>query len=590
MTDTLADELESPLAVDDKDPAASITRHAPIVTRESELMKALDDSLLALSDDKMASAALRRALANVRLQLQRPYESMREGLASSKRNVDDKRAIPSTLWRRVVVDQSGLVAALEKNIVYLEDLLNQERIREAQDTANDLKRAQADLKELLDQYKKSGDEKTKQALLDEIKRMQKEMQQLTQKLAKLRHDIPDEFLNEEAFKGDERMQQAMDLDKMIEEGKLDDAAKALDDMIKGTEKLLTNLDETNKEYGGPEYKEVREKLDRFSQDLDALHKGEEQQLKESQKLLDEARKETEQRLKGKLDKLLPELKRKAEKAQADLAALDKDAMMASENDDAAIAKARTDDIKKALENGDLEDAMAAAQEAEASTRILERSIADRTRGRFGSRNKATLDAKDKVSEARPLLNEIRAALNDVMPDPSQLLGKDAQRRMQKGSDQQAQLGENAQKLSQLMEEIGKDAPVFGPSHKSKLDDAKGQMQRATQEMKAGNVRGARAAQQQALRRLGELKDALNQQGQGGEGGGVPMPLPGGGSPGGEQREGEGGRHSGEDVKIPDGSDFKVPDAWRKDILDAMREGVPQNWSAEVKRYYEELIK
>ena len=66
-----------------------------------------------------------------------------------------------------------------------------------------------------------------------------------------------------------------------------------------------------------------------------------------------------------------------------------------------------------------------------------------------------------------------------------------------------------------------------------------------------------------------------------------MPLPGGGGmPG---REGQRGR-SQDDVKIPDGSEFKVKDAYRKDILDAMREGAPDNWEGEVKRYYEELIK
>jgi hypothetical protein len=44
------------------------------------------------------------------------------------------------------------------------------------------------------------------------------------------------------------------------------------------------------------------------------------------------------------------------------------------------------------------------------------------------------------------------------------------------------------------------------------------------------------------------------------------------------------------VKIPDGSEFRVPDAFRKDILDAMKEGAPQDWMGEVKRYYEELVK
>ena len=58
--------------------------------------------------------------------------------------------------------------------------------------------------------------------------MREQMQKLSERLAELQRDIPDEFLNHEAFETQEMMSDAQDLDQMIEEGRLEDAAKALE--------------------------------------------------------------------------------------------------------------------------------------------------------------------------------------------------------------------------------------------------------------------------------------------------------------------------------------------------------------------------
>jgi len=110
---------------------------------------------------------------------------------------------------------------------------------------------------------------------------------------------------------------------------------------------------------------------------------------------------------------------------------------------------------------------------------------------------------------------------------------------------------------------------------------------------SSGLRGARQAQSEALQHLQQLQQAMEEMAKNGGGeGGIPMPLPGGGAPQSEGSQGQDGQRgaSKEEVKIPDGSDFKVKDAFRKDILDAMREGAPGDWAGEVKKYYEELIK
>jgi len=245
---------------------------------------------------------------------------------------------------------------------------------------------------------------------------------------------------------------------------------------------------------------------------------------------------------------------------------------------------------KALDSGDLEDAVSAAEEAEAAARSAERSVGERARGRFGQRDRATLDAKEQLESARGDLEAARKQLQELVPDPSSLLGPADRQKMSKDADRQDQLGETAQRLQQMMDEIGKEAPIFGPEHKKRLQDAQQAMQRASQQMRNQNLRGARSSQRQAMRQLAELAKDLEQSGGQGQGG-IPMPLPNGGSPGSEPsgEDGDSGVASKERVEIPDGSAFKVPDAYRRDILDAMREGAPESWAQEVKRYYEKLI-
>jgi hypothetical protein len=332
--------------------------------------------------------------------------------------------------------------------------------------------------------------------------------------------------------------------------------------------------------------------------------------------MEQARRKLEEKSKARVDAAIAEALKKAEKADRALRRVPADGLTGYEEEDVDGAKAGTAALRRALQSGDIEDALRAVESAEAAAQAAAGSLDDRVRGRASFSTKETRTARDAMQEAGDALGEARRALLESMPDPSSVMGPRERDRLGRQSERQEQLGEQAQKLAQLLDEIGKDAPIFGPEHKRQLQEAQQAMQRAGQQLKGqargsqpggnqpggsrpggsddGGLRGARQSQSQALQQLQALQQAMQQMAQnGGEGGGgLPLPLPGGGAP---QSEGS-GREDGqrgnakEDVKIPDGSDFKVKDAFRKDILDAMREGAPGDWAGEVKKYYEELIK
>ncbi len=60
--------------------------------------------------------------------------------------------------------------------------------------------------------------------------------------------------------------------------------------------------------------------------------------------------------------------------------------------------------------------------------------------------------------------------------------------------------------------------------------------------------------------------------------------------------GMGGRRQGngqdprDKVELPDEDAFQAPKEFRKDLLDAMKQGAPERYKEQVKRYYEELVK
>jgi hypothetical protein len=116
------------------------------------------------------------------------------------------------------------------------------------------------------------------------------------------------------------------------------------------------------------------------------------------------------------------------------------------------------------------------------------------------------------------------------------------------------------------------------------------MKDATQELNQRDPSRGYAQQREALDQLRQFQDQMKQQQQqqGGKGKGMPMPFAQRPQPGG--RGGDGRDSSREKVEIPDEDQFQAPKEFRKDLLEAMKQGAPDKYKEQVKRYYEELVK
>jgi hypothetical protein len=593
MIDTLAFALEHAMPKDiksDVERARAIDDQAEGARKSAAVVAALDALKDEMVKDPLSPDDVRRALAHMRSDLDRLTRNL-EGLTKGARsNIASARQVPAYVFQHLRTYQTELTGALERHILYLDDLLNAQRLDEARSLADEMKRTQDALKELLTKYKESPDDETRAAILSEIKRLKEQMDSLAERLSELEQDVPDEHLNEEAFRSDEMLAETSDLDQLIEEGKIDEALAALEKMMSGTEKLTDDLEKSRDELGGDEYAEVREKMRDFTDELKAVTAAQEELERRSERMLESARKEAMRKLEKEQKGLLDELIAKARAASDAIKKIDPRALFAPEQEEAAYAEARVADLLFALAAKDIDDALQAAREAEASTLEAERQVSDRSRGRFSTANERTRQARERLEEARPLLEEVREKLEELLPEPSEMLDKNQRAQMKRDAKEQGELRERTAKLIEKMRDISAELPLFGPSHDTQVGEAAAAMRDAAQRLNREDLREGRRAQAKAMQSLGALEQALEEMAQGqGQSGGIPMPLPSSGSESGNE-EGNGKRPHDDEVEIPGAEDFQTPERFRREILEAMREDAPPQWVEEVKRYYEELIK
>ena len=113
------------------------------------------------------------------------------------------------------------------------------------------------------------------------------------------------------------------------------------------------------------------------------------------------------------------------------------------------------------------------------------------------------------------------------------------------------------------------------------------MRDASQQLSQRDPGRGYAQQREAMEQLKQFQEQLQQQQQSGRGrGGMPFPMAS--MP---RRHGRGdGTTSREKVEIPDEDQFQAPKEFRRDLLEAMKQGAPDKYKEQVKRYYEELVK
>jgi len=206
--------------------------------------------------------------------------------------------------------------------------------------------------------------------------------------------------------------------------------------------------------------------------------------------------------------------------------------------------------------------------------------------RYGNPSEAgqSKQLAERMTKNAQRIQEINQKLQQLFPPPGSMLSEADREQLGQQSGEERQLQRKAQGLQQRMDEMSQMAPVFGDDSSDQMAQIARRMAEASQRLESRDPNRGYNEQKAALEELQKFQQRMKEAQSKGKGSrGLPLPMYAG------NRSGDlGPSTSQEPVPIP-GPD-QAPKEFRKDLLDAMKQGAPEKYKDQVKRYYEELVK
>lgn len=578
FTDMLADELENPMGAEAK---AYAQRALPA-----------DERGLTLASDLLQLAAgLKETDGHAKVQFSVATErSGKEMLTTYER----KRAVDQVLLQGGSAERAGKVrdeaiALIERTLIYFEDLRGLATIEELKSQAQDLAKTGAELSDLLKKYRETGDENLRAALDSQIRDLKQKLDDIRAKMADLRKNLPEGYNNAEAFER-KSMDNTIDkLQELLAQNKYDELQKELEHLQNQLENMQKRIDKAQDEYGGERYAELRQKIESFRQNFDAVEQAEKQALQDTEKAESQYREEVQRRMGENLDQLVKQTVQDLEAAQTQL---NQPARLPDDTREGELrqrATQRLGDTRQAMTAKDLLEARDMLALGEKDLQELQRQLqAEQALERYtlGNTRKDAPERRKSADKASQLVGQALERLNKLFPDPREVLSPKQMQQLTDLQKRQQQISQKTKQLGTQMKDINQQAPMFDPSAMQQMSGAGEAMDRAAQELQQSQAGKATQGEHAALDQMQKLREMMKgKQGQG-DGEGIPQPF--GGLP---DPMGEGGnQQSDQKVEIPSGESFKVPPEFRRDILDAMKQGSPEQFKKQVEQFYRELIK
>lgn len=592
LVDHLADRLEGPDRAKQKD-AQAVEAARTVDTSGQALAGDFRAQGQELSREKDVPKEIISALINIGGELKRSVSTTsdfrRLFLRTQRARGEDWGT--GTRLGAVVEDE---IEGVERDILYLESLLDRQKLEALQELTKQLANERRDLSRLIEQYKANPDESAREQVMQQIQQLKSRIQELMQRMAELRKGIRDEHLNAEALSEmmqQEDMQGAMDeVERLMQEGKADEALAKLQELGMQMDEMLDSMDKSQEDFGAEQYPELAEKFGKFMDDLKGTMDEQQKVADQTRALRDQARGQNRDRLKEKGQALKDELARKVKQVQESYQKLDPSRLNSRAARPLEEAQSELRNVENALKVDDFDLAAESAARAEDAARQLS-GMGEQQRQldeMFGNppevRQQSAQLAERLKKDARDV-SDVSQQLQGLFPPPGSQLSQQEKQQLQQLGQRQQQLEQRAQGLRQQMEDMEQTAPLFGEEAGQQMDEIGQRMGEASQRMQGRDPGRGYGEQQAAMEGLKRFQQQMQQSQQGRKGGrGLPMPM---GS--GRRQEGN-GRNPQDKVELPDEDAFQAPREFRKDLLDAMKQGAPEKYREQVKRYYEELVK
>ncbi len=408
----------------------------------------VDASGLVLAGDLVGTA---RALARERDRneaLVSALEHVGQDVAARVRSTSDSRKLWIRLaGRRTELDMDGRlsrvaqeeISALEKDVLYLESLLDQQRLEELRELAGQLARDQRELAKLIEQFQSTRDPGLQEKILRQVSALRKRMEELARRMGELQKSIRDEHFNVEAMRELAKQQDMQggleEIEKLLKEGKTEEALAKLQQLQAQMNELQKGLDDAAGNMGGRANPELVKRYREFSDALKSTTEEQQQLAEQTKAVRDRYREQMRQRMKQAAQGLRETLQKKAEQVSQDYQKVGPNDLSPRADLPLEQAKSELENLRSALKSEDFDLAAEAAQralrQAEEISRAGEqqRALDEAYQNPPDVREKSRKLAQRLEKDAETV-RDIRKKLDQLFPPLSSQLGQSDRQKLQ----------------------------------------------------------------------------------------------------------------------------------------------------------------
>lgn len=576
-------------------------------------LRGLDEhlgQLLQRSRGDAASATLHRALARVRAGLRRQLDGLNVQSLHPEDGEDERVLRVGRVWRldknlfgELEPERQSMVRRLEMDVLYLEDLLEHERIQDLERLAEELEATRQRLLRLLEEYRRAPSDEARRRIEAEMATLRAQLETLRARQAEMLAQLRDEYLNPQALqKALERadMGSALErLERLFREGQLEQALAELERMGRQSRDFRAEVAQALAHFGDRRYRELAAAIARLRGEIAQLAATQRRLLESTGQLRERQLRALSRHSVQGLREALGRLRALLRSLREDLARLRQEELGPFAQQDLGAARRQAELLDPLLEAGEVARSLEVARELSQSTDRLKESLAADLAAarRFEPQEARQLEPQVRHAQlAHQLARQIEDGLRRLVPDPKSVLSSADQQLLERLERDQRDLAQRLRRAQDEFERMNRQAPLFGRDMLGGARRAGKRMDGAAGELSRKNAPGAYPLEQSALAELEKLEQSMNKScRRGGAGGGQGMPMPMGAEGDGEDGEGmdeggPGGRMSREEVEVPRPEDFEAPDRFRRELLDGMKDPVPPDFEAQVRRYYQEIVR
>ena len=585
MVTNLADRLESPLDDDEKPNPEQLHQYTgsghAINRHLAKIVADLSELLGSLSTDELAADAMRAKLQTVIGTLQDTQEQ--EAAHLRKAMLGTSQTDDSVMVMLLKGSNTEAIGETEDAILSLRQVLRQARKDRLLDAAREMLETQNEMMELLKKLKDEKDPKALKEALKKLKQLQDKLARLKQELAKLRERTPYENQNRNQ-RPSERQEEMSDLgsqmdqiQKLLEEGKIDEAMKMLEAMQQQTQQMMAGLENDLDSPAGAGMSPGQQKASELSAKLDELADGQAGLRKETDQVKQQMAQRQAQEAKEQMGEALEAAQALAKEVREALDGADNGAMHEADRQRLEGLQKAAEGMEQALKDGQMGQASDAAQNVAKGAGELGKEIGEsEARESDAGRSDGLKESMKKLGEGQGKADQLAQQLAGMMPKPGEGASPGEAEEMEGLGERQGKLGKGLEGLQEDLRELEGQMPGIGEKLKPALDEARKKMGEAEGELKDNDAHGAENKQREALSKLQQAQDAMREQ----------MQQRGNGS-GPEQT---GVVNPNEKVEIPEDDRYQAPEDFRKEVLEAIKERAPEQYRDAIKRFYEELVK